>query len=183
MVGSDTLSNTIKSETMEFVSAVVEAIKTQRGKINDSFFAILSDYRAFDDEEFYVKGIVKQICDSGFVIQLSKLSSSDNLWKTKVTDMIYKMTVQYGYQQDIVSEIFHKLAIGFRIVDYSFDWKKEFSSGTNNSRNQSNSQGGQKNSQPSNPLTGGTVKNNCPNCGTQYYKPYSKFCHVCGSQR
>ena len=109
------------------------------------------------------------------------ISSLDNLWKNKITDMIYKMINQYGYQKDIVSEVLHKLAIGFGIIDYSFDWENEFNIKSNPSTNNSTK------TKASGSTQGDKSQhfkwNNCIYCGRPYYKSYSRFCHHCGKPR
>lgn len=109
---------------MDFVSAV-KTIKAQRG-ITTSFYSMLCDYGAFDEEERWVKGIVKQICESRFAIRLSTLSASNKQWETEVGDMMYRLTRQFGYREDAVSDIFHKMCIGLGLVGVSYDWNGAF---------------------------------------------------------
>ena len=104
---------------MNLVSAV-KTIKAQRG-VTNSFYAMLCDYGAFDEEERWVKGIVKQICENGYAIRLSTLSASNRQWETEVSDMMYRLTSQFGYREDAVSDIFHKLCLGMGLVGASYD--------------------------------------------------------------
>lgn len=113
---------------MDFVSTV-KTIKAQRG-VTNAFYAMLCDYGAFDEEERWVKGIVKQICESGFAIRLSTLSGSKKQWETEVSDMMYRLTSQFGYREDAVSDIFHKLCLGLGLVGASYDWVGAFQVGS-----------------------------------------------------
>ena len=113
---------------MDFVSAV-KTIKAQRG-VTNTFYAMLCDYGAFDEEERWVKGIVKQICESGFAIRLSGLSASNGQLETEVSDMMYRLTSQFGYREDAVSDIFHKLCLGMGLVGTSYDWVRAFHVGS-----------------------------------------------------
>ena len=113
---------------MDFVSAI-KTIKVQNC-VTRSFFALLCDYGAFDEEERFVKGIVKQICERGFATHLSGLSAYDRQWETEVSDMMYRLTSQFGYREDVVSDIFHKLCLGFELVGMSYDWDGVFHAAT-----------------------------------------------------
>lgn len=143
---------------MDFVSAV-KTIKAQRG-VTNTFYAMLCDYGAFSEEERWVQGIVKQICEDGYVTKLSQSPST-----TEIADMMYKFTNQYGYDKNNVSNVFHKLALGLGAVKASFDWDNDFntsSSGSSSKKQKSDT---------------------CPQCGTPYYKSYSAYCHNCGKKR
>lgn len=153
---------------MDFVSAV-KTIKAQRG-VTNVFYAMLCDYGAFDDEERWVKGIVKQICEDGYATKLSQSPST-----TEIADMMYKLTNQYGYDKNNVSNIFHKLALGLGVVKASFDWDKEF--------NAPASEPASLNPTQPNPTPVAQKSDFCPQCGTPYYKSYSAFCAICGRKR
>ena len=148
---------------MDFVLAV-KTIKAQRG-VTNTFYAMLCDYGAFSEEERWVQGIVKHICEEGYVTKLSQSPST-----TEIADMMYKFTNQYGYDKNNVSNIFHKLALGLGVVKTSFNWDKEF-----------NAFASKPSSSASSPIT--KKSNVCPHCGTPYYKSYSAFCAECGRKR
>lgn len=143
---------------MDFVSAV-QTIKAQRG-VTNTFYAMLCDYGAFDDEERWVRGIVKQICEDGYVTKLSQSPST-----TEIADMMYKFTNQYGYDKNNVSIIFHKLALGLGVVKTSFGWEDEFNASSSSAV-------------PKKP-----INKTCPKCGTPYYKSISAYCYNCGRKR
>lgn len=140
---------------MDFVSAV----KTVRAKTGETkaFYGMLCDFGAFEEEERWTKGIVKQICEDGYVTKLLQSPST-----TEIADMMYKFTNQYGYDKNNVSLVFHKLALGLGVVKESFDWDNEFSTFSSGSS---------------------TKKQNCPQCGMPYYKSYSAYCYNCGKKR
>lgn len=143
---------------MDFVAA----IKTVKAKTSEAkaFYGMLCDYGAFSEEERWVQGIVKQICEDDYVTQLSQSPST-----TEIADMMYKFTNRYGYDKNNVSVIFHKLALGLGVVKASFDWDTEF-----NASSLGTSPKKQKN-------------DTCPQCGTPYYKPHSAYCAMCGRKR
>ncbi len=153
---------------MDLISAV-KTVKEKAG-VTKAFYGMLCDYGAFDEEERWARGIVKQICDIGYLENLSQSSST-----TEIADMIYKMTSQYGYDRSNVSTIFHKLALGLGVVKPSFDWEKEFGS--------SSSQPSSSKPTSSGPSSNTSKNNTCPQCGTPYYKSYSAYCAMCGRKR
>jgi hypothetical protein len=158
---------------MDLVSAV-KTVKEKAG-VTKAFYGMLCDYGAFDEEERWAKGIVKQICDNGYVEKLSQSPST-----TEIADMIYKMTSQYGYDRNNVSYIFHKLALGLSVVKPSFDWDKEFKP---SSSKPSASRTPLSKPSSSDPSSNTSKSNFCPQCGAPYYKTYSTYCAMCGTKR
>jgi hypothetical protein len=113
---------------MDFISAV-KTVK-EKARVTKAFYGMLCDHGAFDEEERWAKGIVKQICESGFACRLSTLSASNGQWETEVSDMMYKLTSQFGYREDAVSDIFHKLCLGLGLVGAKYDWVRAFHVGS-----------------------------------------------------
>ena len=134
-----------------------------------AFYALLSDFGAFEEEEPWVKSITKTICDKNYHQQLPKLTLPDKSNSLRIQDIIYKLSSQYGYEAGKVSTVLHKLALGMGSVTDSFDWNDEFSP---------TSRTGKTNTQPHT-----TAAMTCPGCGLPFYKIYSTYCAFCGSKR
>lgn len=152
---------------MDFVSAVKE-VKSKYG-VAKAFHSMLCDYGAYNEEEGWVKIIMKQICDNGYSLQLLNSNTPDGQWIVQVSDMIYRLNSQYGYDKGNCSYILHKLALGFGLIDDSFDWSKEFPPYYSVET-------------PSG--TSAVIKSKyCPYCGHAYYKVESAYCAFCGKPR
>ena len=63
-----------------------------------AFYALLSDFGAFEEEKPWVKSITKTICDKNYHQQLLKLTLPDKSNSLRIQDIIYKLSSQYGYE-------------------------------------------------------------------------------------
>ena len=151
---------------MDFITSVKD-IYSRMGATR-TFFAVLCDYGAFDNEEPWMRNITKSICDEGFPYEMTCLRQKGQ-WTTKVADMIYKLSSRFGYQADMASAALHKMALGLGLVDTTFNWDGEF--GTKTAKNSTVM------------TTHSSKPNNCPDCGRPYYKTYSTHCAFCGRKR
>lgn len=92
-----------------------------------TFLGRLCDYGAFEEEsnEAAIKHILKLWLGNGKMEKISKMSSSDSLWKIDVSDIIHQTEVE-GFKKEVASDLLHKLLLGIGIVDSTFAWDKEF---------------------------------------------------------
>ena len=152
---------------MDLITATQKAAKNNASPT--AFYALLSDYGAFDEEEPWVRFITKTICDKNFHQQLATLHLPDKSDSLKIHDIIYRLSSQYGYGADKVSTVLHKLAQGLGSAAGAFDWDREFSPTTTTGVAKA----------PTQTATATT----CAKCGRPYYKLYSSYCAYCGSKR
>lgn len=112
---------------MDFVDCVKKIIKDVGVKniSQPSFFALLLDHGAFDDEPRSSKIILKYWKDKGVLERISNMSSKDNQWKNDVSDIIFQ-TAKDGFDRDVVSDLLHRLLLGMGCVKPTFDWNEEF---------------------------------------------------------
>lgn len=92
-----------------------------------TFLGLLCDYGAFEEEsnEAAIKHILKLWLGNGKMEKISRMSSSDSLWKIDVSDIIHQTELE-GFKKEMASDLLHKLLLGIEIVDSAFDWEKEF---------------------------------------------------------
>ncbi len=92
-----------------------------------TFLGLLCDYGAFEEEsnEAAIKHILKLWLGNGKMEKISRMSSSDSLWKIDVSDIIHQTELE-GFKKEVASDLLHKLLISLGIVDSSFNWDMEF---------------------------------------------------------
>jgi hypothetical protein len=152
---------------MQLITAVQKA-KSRNG-MPTAFFAVLSDYCAFDEEEPWVRAIMKSVCDRNYHQQLSTMRLPDRNNSLAIQDIIYRLSSQYGYETCKISQVLHKLALGLGTVKPDFDWDGEFTPASGKGRGK--------------PSPRGAALQACPDCGRPYYKLYSSYCAYCGRKR
>ena len=114
---------------MNLIACIKQIVK-ERGVeeiAKSTFLGLLCDYGAFEEEsnEAAIKHILKLWLGNGKMEKISRMSSSDSLWKIDVSDIIHQ-TESEGFKKEVVSDLLHKLLLGIGIVDSSFNWDMDF---------------------------------------------------------
>ena len=86
------------------------------------FVGILDDYGAFADELPAVKEIFRKLAQNGYVEKVGKMSSKKKSWTFDMKSIIFDVSSNYGYQNQMIADILKEIAYGLELISKDEDW-------------------------------------------------------------